>query len=75
MRCSDPQRLARLLFDAGLLLGFDLEPAENVLRFRVQNPAAFYEQWVDLLRQSGVTVFEIRGLNRSLKQVYDKVTG
>jgi ABC-2 type transport system ATP-binding protein len=74
VRCSDPKKLARLLFDAGFLQGFDLEPAESALRFRVENPTAFYAQWTDLLLRSELTVYEIRGMNRSLKQVYEKVT-
>jgi ABC-2 type transport system ATP-binding protein len=74
VRCSDPQRLVRALFDAGLLVGFDLEPDEGGLRIRVQNAEAFYAQWLDLILKSGVTMFEIRGLNRSLKQVYERVT-
>jgi ABC-2 type transport system ATP-binding protein len=74
VRCNDPLRLARVLFDARLLLGFDWDPEAGYLKIRVQNPESFYAQWIDLLLASGVTVYEIRGLNRSLKQVYEKVT-
>lgn len=74
VRCDDPERLARRLFEAGVLLGFDLEPAEGVVNIRVKNPDAFYENWNDLLLQSGVTVFEVRSRNRSLKQIFERVT-
>jgi ABC-2 type transport system ATP-binding protein len=74
VRCDDPERLARHLFNAGLLLGFDLEPAEQLVHLRVKEPAGFYPQWADLLIASGVTVYEIRNRNRSLKQIFDQVT-
>lgn len=74
VRCSDPEALARHLFNAGVLLGFDLEPADGTLTLRVREPATFYEQWSGLLLSSGVTVFEIRGRSRSLKHLFEKVT-
>ena len=74
VRCDDPARLARHLFDAGVLLGFDLEAEEGTLNIRVKHPATFYEQWATLLLASGVTVFEIRSQSRSLKQIFEKVT-
>jgi ABC-2 type transport system ATP-binding protein len=74
VRCSDPAPLARSLVNAGLLLGFDLEPDTGTLNLRVRDPQAFYEQWTRTLLDSGVLVYEIRGLHRSLREVYDKVT-
>ena len=74
VRCDRPEILARHLFDAGVLLGFDVEPAEGVLSIRVRNPDSFYENWSDLLLTSGVTVFEVRSRNRSLKQIFERVT-
>jgi ABC-2 type transport system ATP-binding protein len=74
IRCDVPEKLARHLFDAGVLLGFDLEEDEGTLNIRVRDPASFYEQWVGLLLQSKVTVFEIRSQSRSLKQIFEKVT-
>jgi ABC-2 type transport system ATP-binding protein len=65
VRCNDPIKLARHLFEAGLLLGFDLEPEDDTLNLRVREPATFYEQWSGLLLSSGVTVYEIRGQSRS----------
>jgi ABC-2 type transport system ATP-binding protein len=74
VRCDDPEKLGRVLFTAGVLLGFDIDQAEGILSFRVKDPPSFYEQWMDLLQQSGVKVYEIRSLSRSLKQIYEKVT-
>lgn len=74
VHCDQPARLARHLFDAGVLLGFDLDLAQGTLDLRVREPATFYEQWTDLLLASGVTVFEIRGQSRSLKHLFEKVT-
>ena len=74
VECDEPEKLARCLFEAGFLLGFDLAPEPGFVTFRLRKPPEFYEQCVDLLLQSGVRVHAVRGLNRSLKEIYDKVT-
>jgi len=74
VRCSDPARLARILVEDDLLLGFDLGPEPDVLNLRVREAALFYEQWTGRLLDSGVAVYEIRRLDRSLRDLYDKVT-
>jgi ABC-2 type transport system ATP-binding protein len=74
IECEGPERLARHLFDAGVLLGFDVAPEDGLLRIRVKDAATFYEQWTSLLLQSGVTVHGIRSRSRSLQNIYDKVT-
>jgi ABC-2 type transport system ATP-binding protein len=74
VRCDQPEKLARHLFDAGVLLGFDLDPAQGILNIRIKDPGSFYEKWVDLLIESDVSVSEIRSQNRSLKQIFEKVT-
>jgi len=74
VRCSDPARLARILVEDDLLLGFDIEPGLDVLTLRVRDAQAFYERWASRLLDSGVAVYEIRRLDRSLRDVYDKVT-
>ena len=74
IRCDHPERLARHLFDSGFLLGFDLDAAAGSLSIRVRQPTEFYQRWTGLLLSSGVNVFEIRSENRSLKQIFDKVT-
>ncbi len=74
VHCDAPETLARRLFDRGMLLGFDLQAESSSVTFRVKDPPLFYQQWLDLLLESGVRVYAMRGLNRSLKQIYEKVT-
>lgn len=74
IQCDAPEKLARCLFDAGVLLGFDLEPVDGLLHIRVKDATAFYERWTGLLLESQVTVYGIRSESRSLKNIFDKVT-
>ena len=74
IECDAPEKLARHLFDAGVLAGFDLPPEEGLLRIRVKDAASFYERWTALLLASGVTVHALRSRSRSLQNIYDKVT-
>ncbi len=74
VQCDEPERLARHLFDAGVLMGFDLEPATGVLLIRVKDAPSFYQAWTGLLLGSGVTVHAIRSQSRSLQNIFDKVT-
>lgn len=72
--CDAPEKLARCLFDAGTLAGFDIDSNDGLLRIRVKDAASFYGQWTELLLRSGVTVQGIRSESRSLKNIFDKVT-
>jgi ABC-2 type transport system ATP-binding protein len=74
IQCDDPEKLARHLFEAGVLLGFDLDGGDGFLHIRVKDAASFYERWLELLLGSQVTVQAIRSQSRSLKNIYDKVT-
>src|SRR6266478_6386601 len=74
IQCDDPEKLARHLFDAGVLLGFDLDNRESLLNIRVKDAPAFYARWTGLLLESQVTVQAIRSESRSLKNIFDKVT-
>ncbi len=74
VQCDDPERLARHLFDAGVLLGFDLDGGDGCLHIRIKDATSFYERWLELLLESQVTVHAIRSQSRSLKNIYDKVT-
>lgn len=74
IQCDAPEQLARHLFNAGVLLGFDLEPDEGLLHIRVKDAPGFYARWTGLLLESGVTVHAIRSQSRSLKNIFDKVT-
>src|SRR5436190_11659248 len=57
IQCDAPEKLARHLFDAGVLLGFDIDAAEGLLHIRVKEASNFYERWTGLLLDSGVTVY------------------
>lgn len=74
IQCDAPEQLARHLFDAGVLLGFDLDPAEGLLHIRVRDAQAFYARWTGLLLASGVTVQALRSRSRSLQNIFEKVT-
>lgn len=74
VKCDQPEMLIRRLFDEGFLLGFDLDPADQKLSLRIKNPDAFYGRWLGLLLESGVKLYEIRSRNRSLKNIFEKVT-
>ena len=74
VRCDAPEKLARTLFDAGAILGFDIDPHENRLNLRVKDASEFYNRWTALLLDSGVAIHEIRSQSRSLKQIFEKMT-
>jgi ABC-2 type transport system ATP-binding protein len=72
--CDAPDKLARRLFDEGVLHGFDLDPDSGFLHIRVKDARTFYARWTGLLLESGVKVQAIRSESRSLKNIFDKVT-
>ena len=74
IQCDAPEKLARHLFDAGVLLGFDLDAADGYLHIRVKDASAFYARWTGLLLESEVTVYALRSRSHSLKDIFDKVT-
>ncbi len=74
IHCDAPERLARHLFDAGVLQGFDIDEAEGLLRIRVKEATTFYARWTGLLLESGVTVHGLRSQSQSLRNIFEKVT-
>lgn len=72
--CDAPEKLARRLFDEGILHGFDLDSDSGFLHIRVKDARNFYARWTGLLLESGVKVHAIRSESRSLKNIFDKVT-
>jgi ABC-2 type transport system ATP-binding protein len=74
IRCDDPEKLARHLFDAGLLRGFDIHTESGQLQIRVREPQSFYAAWPGELLRSGVAVHEIRSESRSLRQIFEHMT-
>jgi ABC-2 type transport system ATP-binding protein len=73
IQCDAPEKLARHLFDAGVLSGFQLEP-DGTLHIRVKDAPVFYERWTGLLLESQVTVQAIRSQSLSLKNIFERVT-
>jgi len=74
IQCDAPEKLARHLFDSGVLLGFDLDAEDGLLHIRVKDAPVFYARWTELLLESEVTVQAIRSQSRSLRNIFDKVT-
>jgi ABC-2 type transport system ATP-binding protein len=74
VQCDDPEKLVRHLFEAGVLLGYDLDTEQGIVHLRVRDAAAFYARWTTLLLESKVTVYAIRSRSRSLSNIFDKVT-
>lgn len=74
IQCDAPETLARHLFEAGVLLGFDMDTNEGLLHIRVKDAASFYARCTGLLLDSGVSVRAIRSQSQSLKNIFEKVT-
>jgi ABC-2 type transport system ATP-binding protein len=72
--CDQPEVLTRVLFDAGVLIGFDMASDPGKITIRVKDPESFYQRWGSLLVNSGVRVYEIRAQSRSLENIFEKVT-
>jgi ABC-2 type transport system ATP-binding protein len=66
IECDQPEKLVRHLFDANVLMGYDLDPQNGRVRVRVRDAVSFYQQWTSLLLSSGVCVYGLRGRSRSL---------
>lgn len=72
-RCDAPDRLARYLFDRGLLRGCDVEPETGRLHVRWVDPGAFYggESFHTLLLGCGVRIFEVQNTASVLERAID----
>ena len=75
IQCDDPEKLARHLFDAGVLLGFDLDAAAGLLRIRVKDAASFYQHGPVCCWAAGWPCHAIRSQSRSLQNIYRKGDG
>ena len=73
VRCSDRARLIELLFQAGLIRGFQYDQSDDGAGFQLADPERFYSEWNRILAESGLDFYEIRSESRSLKQVFEKV--
>jgi len=74
IQCDAPEKLARHLFDSGVLIGFDLDAEDNLLHIRVQGRAGFLRALDRIAFAEPVTVQAIRSQSRSLRNIFDKVT-
>ncbi|MBL9201059.1 MAG: ABC transporter ATP-binding protein [Opitutaceae bacterium] len=72
-RCDAPDRLARFLFDRGLVRGCDIAADEGMLHVRWRDPAQFYADgnFTALLLESGVHIFEVQATASFLEKAAD----
>ena len=71
IRCDDPEKLARFFFERGLVRGCDLGEDGKALVVRWRDPAAFYENFHQLLLESGVTLHEINAKGSALERAIE----
>lgn len=74
VRCNNPQRFTRALFEADLLLGFNDLDEEGGLDLRIKDPRRFSETLVDLLNENELALHELRSRDRSLQDIFEKMT-
>ncbi len=70
-RCDSPEKLARFLFDRGLLRGCDLVPETGTLHVRWNDPARFYGDFHRLLLESGVAIQEVEATESFLEKAVE----
>tara|TARA_A100001037_G_C15062407_1_gene595421 strand:- start:299 stop:1225 length:927 start_codon:yes stop_codon:yes gene_type:complete len=75
LRCGDPARMARVLFADGLLNGFQLDEEQpGGLSLRLREPEAFHDRLPSLLEEHQLTLHELRSQDRSLQNIFDRIT-
>ncbi len=74
IRCDQPIKLVRTLFDRELLNGFDIDEEASSVNLRIRNPEDFYNQFTGLVKSSGITLWEMRSKSRSLRNIFDQMT-
>jgi ABC-2 type transport system ATP-binding protein len=76
-RCEGPDRLARFLFDRGLLRGCDIDAEAGMLHVRWLEPQRFYGDghFHALLLESGVRIFEVQSTATLLEKAIDAPAG
>jgi ABC-2 type transport system ATP-binding protein len=72
-RCDAPDRLARFLFDRGLVRGCDIDEPAGLLHVRWKDAGRFYGNgnFHELLLQSGVRIFEVQNTESLLEKAID----
>jgi ABC-2 type transport system ATP-binding protein len=76
-RCESPDRLARFLFDRGLVRGCDIDSDDGMLHVRWQDPERFYGggRFHALLLESGVRIFEVQSTESLLEKAIEMKGG
>ena len=74
IRCDHPLKLAGILFEQNLLLGFDVDEANSAVNLRIRSPEVFYQRFPKIVRESGLALWEMRSQSRSLRNIFDKIT-
>lgn len=71
IRCASPAQLARFLFGRDLLRGCDIDEEHSTLVARWRDPAAFYENFHQLLLDSDVAIHEVSAKGSQLERAID----
>jgi len=71
IRCGAPEKLARHLFDQGLLRGCDVVTETGTLHARWNDPEKFYGNFNELLLASGVPIFEVQSTASVLEKAVE----
>ena len=74
VRCDQPLALVKTLFGQELINGFDIDEADSAVSLRIRNPESFYNQFPALVRESKITLWEMRSKSRSLRNLFDQMT-
>jgi ABC-2 type transport system ATP-binding protein len=75
VRCDDPEKMVQVLFEAGLLHGYQLDEEDKEgLSFRLRKPDTFHECLPSLLKEHNLTLYELRSEDRSLQNIFDLIT-
>jgi hypothetical protein len=71
IRCAAPEQLARFLFDRQLVRGCDIDEAASTLHVRWREPGKFYQEFHQLLLESGMEIFEVCATNSTLERAIE----
>ncbi len=70
-RCESPDQLARYLFDKNLIRGCDIVRESNTVHVRWTDAAQFYGNFHELLRTSGVRIYEVQATASFLEKAVE----
>jgi len=74
VRCDEPGRFIKALFESGKLLGFDNTDEKDGINIRVDNPEWFRSNLVGLLTDNEIALHELRSQDHSLQDIFEKMT-